>query len=212
MAPSLRAKLIVMDTGPLITLAAADSLDYLIYPGLPVYVPDAVVFEATRDADAIGSAAILDWLQKRSDDVRTLSTDVFMAYVRQAEARPTDGTGPRREKDLGERAAIEAIQDAVHLRENERALLMSEDDRALRRIVLAGSELLERLIPLTTRDFLDSLESARRIQSADEVYRRAQDAGRHASRLTLLDRQHRQAVDAVRTALKFRGGKNGTDR
>lgn len=125
-----------------------------------------------------------------------------MAYVRQTEARAADGAGPHREKDLGERAAIEAVQDAIHLGENERALLMSEDDRALRRIVLAGSELLDRLIPLTTRDFLDALEAGRRIQSADEVYRRAQDADRHASRLRLLDQQHRRAIDAVRTALE----------
>jgi hypothetical protein len=32
----LSARLIVMDTGPLITLAAADSLDYLLYPNVPV--------------------------------------------------------------------------------------------------------------------------------------------------------------------------------
>jgi hypothetical protein len=44
------AKLIVMDTGPLITLAAADSLDYLLYPNVPIYIPDAVLLEATRAA------------------------------------------------------------------------------------------------------------------------------------------------------------------
>jgi hypothetical protein len=43
----IRAKLIVTDTGPLITLAAADVLDYLLYPGVPVYIPDAVLYEAT---------------------------------------------------------------------------------------------------------------------------------------------------------------------
>ena len=49
---TLVAKLIVTDTGPLITLAAADSLDYLLYPGVPVYVPDAVLYEATVRSDA----------------------------------------------------------------------------------------------------------------------------------------------------------------
>jgi len=51
----LRAKLIVPDTGPLITLAAADSLDYLLYPGVGVYVPDAVLYEATVRGDALGA-------------------------------------------------------------------------------------------------------------------------------------------------------------
>jgi hypothetical protein len=39
----LHARLIVMDTGKLITLAVAGSLDYLLYPGVPVFGPDAVL-------------------------------------------------------------------------------------------------------------------------------------------------------------------------
>ena len=98
-----------MDTGPLITLAAADSLDYLLYPGAPVYVPDAVLFEATRDSAALGAQQILDWVQAHSDQVHTISTEVFFNYVQSREANPG-----RREKDLGERAAIEAIHDGKH--------------------------------------------------------------------------------------------------
>ena len=37
-----RVCLYVLDTGPLITLAAADSLDYLLYPNVQVVIPDAV--------------------------------------------------------------------------------------------------------------------------------------------------------------------------
>jgi hypothetical protein len=36
-----RVSLYVLDTGPLITLAAADSLDYLLYPNVLVVIPDA---------------------------------------------------------------------------------------------------------------------------------------------------------------------------
>lgn len=42
--------LVVTDAPPLITLATARSLDYLLYPGLPVIIPDAVFHEATRMA------------------------------------------------------------------------------------------------------------------------------------------------------------------
>jgi hypothetical protein len=59
-ADELHAKLIVPDTGPLITLAAADSLDYLLYPNVPVYVPDAVLYEATVTSDAIGAQSMFD--------------------------------------------------------------------------------------------------------------------------------------------------------
>jgi hypothetical protein len=62
----LHAKLIVPDTGPLITLAAADSLDYLLYPEVPVYVPDAFLYEATVKSDALGAQSIAEWVQRHS--------------------------------------------------------------------------------------------------------------------------------------------------
>ena len=81
MTNEIAAKLIVLDTGPLITLAAADSLDYLLYPGVAVFVPDAVLYEATRDGAALGAAEILAWAQKNSGLVRTVSTEVFFNYT-----------------------------------------------------------------------------------------------------------------------------------
>ena len=47
MSDSITVKLIVSDTGPLITLAAADCLDYLLYPDAPIHIPDAVLYKAT---------------------------------------------------------------------------------------------------------------------------------------------------------------------
>ena len=38
----LSIRLIITDTGPLITLAAADSLDYLLYPGVPVFFSEGL--------------------------------------------------------------------------------------------------------------------------------------------------------------------------
>ncbi|PJN92531.1 hypothetical protein CNY89_28880, partial [Amaricoccus sp. HAR-UPW-R2A-40] len=78
-------------------------------------------------------------------------------------------------------AALEAIHDAVQLRSNERAILITEDDRVLRQALVFQPELTDRMIPITTRDFLEGLEQAQRIQSVEAVYRRAEDAGRHAS-------------------------------
>ncbi len=181
---------------PLITLAAAESLDYLLYPGVPVLVADAVLYEATRDSAALGAVEILDWAQKNSEQVRSISTEVFFNYVRSRETDPG-----YREKDLGERAAIEAVHDGVHLAPLERALLMTEDDRVLRRVLVVEAELTARLIPITTRDFLEGMEAAGRINSAEEVYRRAEDAGRLASRRKVLADQHAFAREAVERLL-----------
>ena len=176
MSDDLTARIIVMDTGPLITLSVADCLDYLLYPGVPVYVPDAVLYEATQDSAALGAAGILEWVQLHSERVHTISTETFFNYVQSRAASPG-----RRERDLGERAAIEAIHDGIHLAGDERAILMTEDDRVLRQVLVLEAELTARMIPITTRDFLEGMEAAHRINSVEEVYLRAEDAGRMAS-------------------------------
>jgi len=43
---AVEVALIVTDVSPLITLAVAKSLDYLLYPALPVIIPDAVIEQA----------------------------------------------------------------------------------------------------------------------------------------------------------------------
>jgi hypothetical protein len=43
---AIEVVIIVADAPPLITLAAAHSLDYLLYPALPVIIPDAVFQES----------------------------------------------------------------------------------------------------------------------------------------------------------------------
>ena len=192
MPDELTAKLVVMDTGPLITLAAAGNLDYLLRPGVPVYIPDAVLYEATRDGGALGAPEILAWTQAHEDGIRTVSTETFFNYVENRRLRDH-----WRERDLGERAALEAIHDAIHLSREERAVLITEDDRVLRRVLVTEAELTARIIPVTTRDFLVALEEAGWINSVDEVYRRAEDVGRLASRRTVLKDKHEQALKAV---------------
>jgi hypothetical protein len=196
---TLFAKLIVTDTGPLITLAAADSLDYLLYPGVPVYVPDAVLYEATVRSDALGAQSIADWVQQHPDRVLPMVTQIFANYL-----ADIDAGNLRRVRDLGERAALEAIRFGLDLHANERAVFVTEDDRVVRGAFILTVEDRARMIPMTTRDFLLGLEDAHRINSADEVYRIAEDAGRFASRRRVLLEQHEQARAAVERML--RGG------
>jgi hypothetical protein len=194
----LRAKLIVPDTGPLITLAAADSLEYLLYPAVPVYVPDAVLYEATVRSDALGAQSIAEWVQHHSQQVFPLVTQAFSDYLAALEA------GLRAPRDLGERAAVEAIRHTLVLAPHERAVFITEDDRLLTGTYVVLEADRDRMISITTRDFLDGLEKAQRINSADDVYRRAEDAGRFASRRASLTSQHERAVAAVKILLQGR--------
>lgn len=189
--------LFVTDTGPLITLAAAESLDYLLLTPLDVVVPDAVVYEATKDVDALGAAAILEWLQRNAARVRVAPTSIFADVF----VASTAGVRPRF-KGLGERAAMEAIESAG-LPPGSAAVLLTEDDKVYRRLLaLDGGAPPETTIPLSTRDFLDALESGGLINSADEVYRRAEDAGRFASRRKMLEAADERARAAVAAFLK----------
>jgi hypothetical protein len=194
----LHAKLIVPDTGPLITLAAAESLDYLLYPAVPVNVPDAVLYEATVRSDALGAQSIAEWVQRHSQQVFPLVTQAFADYLAALEA------GLRTPRDLGERAAVEAIRHTLVLAPDERAVFVTEDDRLLTGTYVVLEVDRDRMISITTRDFLEGLEKARRINSADDVYRRAEDAGRFASRRATLAGQHERAVAAVRRLLQGR--------
>ncbi|MEO5370944.1 MAG: hypothetical protein H7833_12815 [Magnetococcus sp. DMHC-1] len=197
-APELTAKLLVTDTGPLITLATADALGYLLYPGVPVHIPDAVLYEATVKSGSLGAENIVFWVQEHSDLVRPVVTQTYTNFQALRALNPV-----HRERDLGERAALEAIRYGISLATWERAVLLTEDDKAATLLVLPEDR--QRLITMTTFDFLTGLELAGRIASAEEVYKLAADAGRHASRIAVLHAQHKNAQAAVDKLLQPKG-------
>jgi hypothetical protein len=198
----LDVKIIVTDAPPLITLAAAKSLDYLLYPALPVIIPDAVFFEATNVAGKLGAQEILDWYREHNDAVRVEPTEAFATAQLVARAG-------RRSRDLGERAALELIR-CYPLAEHERALLLS-DDRDIGRVIVIDPD---RLILLTTWDYLRQLEEAQRIQSADAVMAAVRDAGRNPPARDMWSRHHPEIRQAVRAVIEraHRGRPPGDDK
>lgn len=191
-APELIAKVIVTDAGPLITLAAAGRLDLLLVGRAPVLIPDAVLHEATKDIDALGATSILAWRDAHPDRVSTVSTEAFLDYVRALETG-----GGRRSRGLGERAALEVIEDLLSLADDERALLLTEDDKVLRQVLVLETYLTETIIPITTRDLIDVLEAESRVNSASDVFEEAGRAGRNASARRILDGQTPARREAV---------------
>jgi hypothetical protein len=188
---AIEVAVIVTDSPPLITLAAAGTLDYLLYPDLPVIIPDAVFHEATAAAGKLGAREILDWYRAHIDRVRVEPTTIFREEMLLREVMP----GRRAARDLGERAALEVIRD-FPLADEARALLLS-DDRDAERLVAYQPN---RAILLTTWDYLRLLEETRRIQSADAVMDAARVVGRHPPQRDLwndLDPEVRDAVRAV---------------
>ncbi len=184
--------IIVSDVPPLITLAAAQSLDYLLYPELPVVIPDAVFYEATRLAGKLGAQEILDWRNAHMDTVHVQATEAFKNEMARLATQ-----GGRLEKNLGERAAVETIR-AYPLGENERAILL-RDDRDVERVVVLDPR---KIILLTTWDYLRQLEEAQRIQSADAVFAAAREKGRHPPTVDLWNEHDPEIRDAVRAVIE----------
>lgn len=102
---ALEIRLIVADAPPLITLAIGGSLDFLLYPGLPVTIPDAVFHEATAAIGKLGAAEIIDWYRDHAEVVRVEPTEIFQDEI---VLRALPGRRPAR--DVGERAALEVIR------------------------------------------------------------------------------------------------------
>jgi hypothetical protein len=200
MTETLPPRILIMDTGPLITLAAGEALDYLLMPGLPVIIPDAVFYEATRFSGTIGADDIADWAQANVHTVQIVPTTAYAAHVAMLES----GIPPLR--DLGERSAIEVGRDTTLMIEGEYCLLLSEDDRVLRGGFITGME-EGRIEIIGTHDFLVILEQAQRINSADAVYQIAEDAGRFASRRAANKRQHERAMAMLEPLLRTAGKK-----
>lgn len=190
---ALDIRLVVTDAAPLVTLAAAQSLDYLLYSDLPVIIPDAVFHEATAAAGKLGAQEIIDWYRANAAKVRIEPTEIF-----QKEMSLLPRTGQRLSRDLGGRAALEVIRYS-HLLEDadDRALLLS-DDRDVERLMVIDPE---RLILMTTWDYLRQLEEAHRIQSADAVMERVREAGRAPPRRGLWDQHDPEIRDAVMNIL-----------
>ncbi len=184
-------RLFVTDAPPLITLAAAKSLDYLLYTGLPVLIPDAVFHEATAAAGKLGAQEIIDWYRGNLGAVRIEPTEIF-----QRETTLLEIQGGRLPRDLGERAALELIR-SYPLAEHERALLLSDDRDAERLVIIDPTK----LILLTTWDYLRQLEEAQRIQSADAVIAAVRDAGRNPPTRDLWSQHDPEIRDAVKTII-----------
>lgn len=174
MISPLKLAIFVVDTGPLITLAAARSLDYLLYiDGADIVVPDAVLYEATHDAGRLGATDILDWATLHRTRVEFAPTQSFRVFDA---ARRIDAGA--RQPHLGEQAAVEVIEQQGRLGPGERGILLCEESAVLRRVTVQAPE---KIIALSTTDLLRALETAGRIQSADAVLEWAVAAGRTAN-------------------------------
>jgi hypothetical protein len=185
-----RLGLIVTDASPLITLGAAGALDCLLLPGVPVFIPDMVYTEVTRDMARLGAGEVVTWIQAHGDQVQLAATGVYAEYEALLAINPNT-----RFEDRGERAALEVLNYKTAADPELQALLLFEDSDIRRRSFVRL--LPERVSAISTGDFLHELEAAGRIQSADHILDEAAARGRNVEQ-----QRHPTATEPARTALR----------
>jgi predicted nucleic acid-binding protein len=167
--------LIVTDASPLITLAAADALNLLTIPNIPIAIPDMVYYEVTRDIAKLGATPVIEWARANRSLVRIEPTEVYAEYMALLQINPKTPSRGR-----GERAASEILQIAVADDSELLTFLLYEDSDIKRR---RFADLLpERVLPITTGGFLQELEAAGKIQSATQILDQAVAKGRDVSK------------------------------
>lgn len=158
--------IIVTDAGPLITLAAANALDALLLPRLPVIVPDMVRYEVIRDLSKPGAREVADWIRAHEPArVRVASTVVFEEFEVLRAVNPQVKT-----RDRGEQSAAEVLSKELEGRDCG-AILIFEDSMVRKQNFLL--RLPDEVVVTSTSEFLFGLERHGLLASADAVLRRA---------------------------------------
>ncbi len=167
-----RLGLIVTDSSPLITLGAARALSCLIVPGVPVFIPDMVYAEVTRDMAKLGAEEVVAWIRAHLGQVEIVPTEVYAEFEALLSINPKT-----RSKGRGEQAALEVLNYEINANPELYAMLLFEDNDILSREFVRV--LPERVTVLSTGDFLHELEATGRIQSSDHILDEAAERGRN---------------------------------
>ena len=154
--------LIVTDSGPLITLAIARSLDVLFLPNLPVIVPDMVRHEVIQDLSKPGAALVAEWIRLNNPLRLTVgSTEVFEEFMLLKSMNPATKT-----KNRGEQAAAEILGRQLEGQDFGAVLLF--EDSAVRKTNFL-TRLPDCVVVASTSEFLFGLESRGLLQDAQSI-------------------------------------------
>lgn len=164
----MNISLIVTDSGPLITLAIARSLDVLFLSNLPVIVPDMVRHEVIQDRSKPGAALVAEWI--RLNDPRRLTvspTEVFEEFMLLKSVNPATKT-----RNRGEQAAAEVLGRELEGKDFGAVLLF--EDSAVRKTNFL-IRLPDCVVVISTSEFLFGLERRGLIQDAQSILDQAVD-------------------------------------
>lgn len=175
----IAVRLVVVDSGPLISLAAARRLDLLSAFDRPVRIVDVAREECLRDLGAVGASDLKNWFAATDGDRYQVVSTPLLPVWREAAAREAAGDETRPTKGLGDAAAAWLLARLQEEKPGEPALLLLEHGPFGDGIVrLRHPE----VYALSTRSFLLTLENFGAIPSAGDIVLAIARAGRTLAR------------------------------
>jgi hypothetical protein len=172
-------RVIVGDSGPLISLAACDRLSLLCEFRNPVSVPDVIRAECLRYPEKIGAVTLEEWFRPETCPAEIIATPILAAWEKAVAAETAD-PGLRLSDGLGDAAIAWVLRQAqLGIGLDGPTLVLTEDGPF-------GDSVLRSSFPevhvLSTRAFLRTLENFHRIPSAQAVIGEIASAGRQLAR------------------------------
>ena len=189
--------LVIVDSGPLISLAVADRLDLLQSFNRPVFVTDVVKAECTTDLSKVGATQLRDWFdltgRNQHNEVKLIDTPFGEVYQKALVAKSEGIIGAT--KDFGEYSAhwvmsnLKDLSKRMNLLEQEHiGLFLSED----KHFYINKSNVPPRTHLLSTRSFLKSLERLEYIDNYEEIINQIKTNGRPKIAKLLMDESYKE--------------------
>ena len=187
----MKCGIVIVDTGPLKTLAYGESLDLLFVPNIPVYISDMVIRELENGIQYPGNKIALAFIEQHLGS----GIDIAITGVPEISDKLSSlGVDPG---DESIRRLINHYEDEV---DGKYALLVSEDDKFMRTADPRGHTYM-----MTTRPFLQQLERRKVIDDAEAIMIKAEEnaviAGETVGR-GQLNRKHQKLLDGVKQAVE----------
>jgi hypothetical protein len=161
-------RVVLPDSGPLISLACADALDLLLsfHDGVRIVLTDIVDFEVThRSDDLADAAAIRRFIEVNKSRIDVMPTTVGSLALEDIKRRREAGQQAWLAKDIGELSITSFVIAMRTTNPCEPTLVILEDDWfESNTYALPGNVHL-----LSTSAWLDGLEQMRVIESAADV-------------------------------------------
>lgn len=168
--------LVIPDSGPLISLAHAGRLDLVLVFDRPVVIADIVQLECLKKPGSPDHDTLANWFARAGNRIRIEDTGMRGVYQAAIE-RERSGEEPRATSGYGD-AALAYMLRRIDIIAGPTTipLVLLEDSKAARSL-----QRFDRAHILSTRTWLNSLERAGVIPSADRIIQQMKGEGRDLS-------------------------------